>query len=135
MEKFLKVVRKMAIMELKELIAHMGWLIGPTWYIDETKPSMRKVKGDERDRLNLKYNKLRGHWLAGVIGDCRVALLYHMPDDAMPVDVRESYKEKVECLNNDFRSAVENDSINRQLVEKAESLMKEVRGYLEAIRS
>ena len=45
------------------------------------------------------------------------------------------YKEKVECLNNDFRSAVENDSINRQLVEKAESLMKEVRGYLEAIRS
>lgn len=130
MEKFLKVAKKMALVEVKELIKHMDWLLGPQGYIDETKPSMREVNAEERDRLNLRYNKLRGTWSAGVIDDCYSALIYNMPDD-----VKKSYEEKVETLNNDFRSAVENDSINRQLVERAGSLMKEVKGYLEAIQS
>ena len=47
--------------EVKKNIEHMDWLMGPDWYVDETKPYMRDVSESERVRLNLRRNKLRGN--------------------------------------------------------------------------
>jgi len=112
-----------------ELIKHMDWLTEPSWYIDECKPHARNVKADERERLNLRYNKLRGNWFAGAIGDCWVAL------DYLPADVRKECENEVYALNNEVRTAIEHGGTNRQLVEKAELLMRKIKDYLGAIQA
>ena len=104
----------------------MDWLMGPDWYVDETKPYMRDVSESERVRLNLRRNKLRGNQFTGVIADCEVALQY------LPVDNREVYKIDLENLRDDVILAIENGPTNRQLVKRAEALMTEIKGYLEA---
>ena len=50
----------------------------------------------------------------------------------LPVDNREVYKIDLENLRDDVILAIENGPTNRQLVKRAEALMTEIKGYLEA---
>jgi hypothetical protein len=72
-------------------------------------------------------NKLRVNWFHNVLCNCWGAIKFLIDDP----NLKNKLKQKADNLSEEVGSTVEEQGeTNRKLVEKAEALMKEIKGYL-----
>lgn len=114
----------------KELINRMNWLIKdhyinennwitPEMYWDDSEEGIKKFE-------YCKMNKLRGNWFNGVFADCENAIREFI-DDA---DLKDKLTQKLKKLLKEVGLAIDQGKTNRELVEKTEALMEEIKDYL-----